>query len=372
MRTTAPTDTLSQVQDALLGSDLQLVKSVPKGPGRLLLELRGPDAEVLAGQWYQDTERADVVAQQTRHTAADPAFVQRLGARVVVQRAGADRRLPALHHRATRVGAALVAHRAERRGVVANPDGSYTKVVTPARLPQLLRIPSGAADLRVPKVLSVDEPAAAVTTAGLPGRSLHRLLCDETVTEAEITAAGHSVGDAVAALHRGAVPVSVPVHDAAAEIEVTRAWLDAALAHHALSDAAGLYRGLASARARLTETGPSVFVQRDLHDGQLLVASGEPVGMLDFDLAAAGPAAADVANLLVHLELRTLQGCCSAARAQQLTTAILDAYQPTATVAAQLVGYSLTTRLRLAAVYAFRPGGARLSRSLIQKVEVSS
>ncbi|WP_396134697.1 phosphotransferase [Cellulomonas sp. ATA003] len=50
-------------------------------------------------------------------------------------------------------------------------------------------------------------------------------------------------------------------------------------------------------------------VHRDLHDKQLLVDGSGGIGLLDFDLAAAGEAALDLANLLVHLELRVHQGC---------------------------------------------------------------
>lgn len=78
--------------------------------------------------------------------------------------------------------------------------------------------------------------------------------------------------------------------------------------------------------------------------------------MLDFDTLAAGEGALDLANLLVHLELRALQGHCTAARAAELAAAVLDGYEPDRTVRDRLAAYAAATRLRLCAVYRFRPG----------------
>ena len=77
--------------------------------------------------------------------------------------------------------------------------------------------------------------------------------------------------------------------------------------------------------------------------------------MLDFDTLSLGEAALDLANVLVHLELRALQGRCSEARANAAATAMVEGYDPPPPVSSRLRAYADATRLRLACLYAFRP-----------------
>ncbi|WP_157937001.1 glycosyltransferase family protein [Geodermatophilus chilensis] len=105
---------------------------------------------------------------------------------------------------------------------------------------------------------------------------------------------------------------------------------------------------------RATAPDPAVPLHRDLHDRQVLVAGDGSVGLLDFDLLAAGEPALDLANLLAHLSLRQRQGLV--ADAAPLRAAVLEGYRPSSAVAARVPVHEATTRLRLAAVYAFRPG----------------
>ncbi|TFV53665.1 hypothetical protein E4P41_20890, partial [Geodermatophilus sp. DF01-2] len=100
--------------------------------------------------------------------------------------------------------------------------------------------------------------------------------------------------------------------------------------------------------------GPAVPLHRDLHDRQVLVADDGSVGLLDFDLLAAGEPALDLANLLAHLSLRQHQGLVT--DAGPLRAAVLEGYRPAPAVAARVPVREAVTRLRLAAVYAFRPG----------------
>ncbi|WP_324278236.1 aminoglycoside phosphotransferase family protein [Blastococcus brunescens] len=143
----------------------------------------------------------------------------------------------------------------------------------------------------------------------MPGRPLYELLD----TPAAVTAC-RALGTALAALHAAPVPHGTPVHDAAAEVAVLRRWTDLSRTWGA-ADVPGVeevVRALAVAPA-----GPPVLLHRDLHDRQVLVADNGSVGLLDFDLLAAGEPAVDLANLLVHLELREHQGllpdagCCA-------------------------------------------------------------
>ncbi|MDP9398929.1 MAG: phosphotransferase, partial [Actinomycetota bacterium] len=104
------------------------------------------------------------------------------------------------------------------------------------------------------------------------------------------------------------------------------------------------------------------LLHRDLHDKQVLVgagASGAPsLGILDADLAAIGEPALDLANLLVHLDLRAAQGTVPVATAQACVEAVLAGYDPDDEVRRRLPAYALATRLRLLGVYAFRPASA--------------
>lgn len=141
------------------------------------------------------------------------------------------------------------------------------------------------------------------------------------------------------------------MHDAAAEVAVLRRWTELAGAWDA-ADVPGV-----EAVAQALAAGPAeppVLLHRDLHDRQVLVADDGSVGLLDFDLLAAGEPALDLANLLVHLELREHQGLL--ADAGVLRDAVLEAYRPSTATLTRLPAYAAATRLRLAAVYAFRPG----------------
>ena len=88
-------------------------------------------------------------------------------------------------------------------------------------------------------------------------------------------------------------------------------------------------------------------------------------GLLDFDLAAAGEAALDLANLLVHLELRALQGVCDAEVARAAAGAVLAGYRPGPDVRRRLAVYDEAARRRLVAVYAFRPASGAAARRLL-------
>ena len=103
-----------------------------------------------------------------------------------------------------------------------------------------------------------------------------------------------------------------------------------------------------------------VLVHRDFHDGQVLVDDSYAVGLIDFDLMAAGDPAVDVANFICHLELREHQGGAAAA---PLVAAFLDGYRPSRSVQQALPFYLATSARRLTAVYAFRTAdSAAISR----------
>lgn len=329
-------------------------RSWPRSPEHLLLDL-DRDGQPLAGQWFADPGRA---ARTAARTGGGAIAVGGL----VLQAGGADRRLPSLAELAAAPGARLVVHRAERRAVVRCADATWTKLVRPERFVRLLAATRVVPGVRTPQVLAADPGRGAVVTGQLPGRALHDVLRDGEPTEVALTAA--AAGTVLARLHAGRVPADAPRHDAEAEVAVLRRWTSLAQAY-----------GLpvppcqqASVERLLAEPpGAVARLHRDLHDKQVLVDDEHVAGMLDLDLAAAGEPALDLANLLVHLELRALQGWCPPGTSATATAAVLEAYAPSASVLARIPAYATAAWLRLAAVYAFRPLSAPLLPALAQR-----
>jgi len=345
---------------------LSMHRASPRGGDRLAIEFRDAAGRVVAGQWCRDRERGAEVARRTARVSAPGSVGTMEATGVVVQRDGADRRLAALHALARRPGVRLVAHRAERRGVLRLPDGGYTKVVTPEKVPTVvsaLSTPAGA--FVVPRIVSVDFECGVVAMRGLPGRTLESRLGDPLLDDDELVEDARAVGAALRTFHDSTCPAADGrPHEMAAEIAVTERWLSAASAYGLLRRHA--WQGsLSHAAARLAVATPFVRVHRDLHDKQLVVAPGRPVGILDLDLTTSGEAAVDIANLLVHFELRHLQGRCGPQRADRCATALLDGYAPSGLTLSRVDAYRTTTRLRLAGVYAFRDAPRELVEHLL-------
>ncbi len=376
--TSAPTVPL--ISDGVIGTitaalddhGLRLRKAVPAslddpGPGLLLeaepLARLGPavdprlaTAGVMAGRWLPDVALADRLARRL-----GPDAVRGDDPRLVVQAHGADPKLPALRPALIAPGAVVVAHRSGKRAVVRDHDG-HLKILRAGRAPGIARALAAGADtdaFRTPRVVAVDEVADTVRMATLAGVALHDRLGDPTLADRAVAADLHTVGIALRRWHdaepagtAGSARVRGSVHDAAAELDVTRRWLRAAQASGVLADV-----DAAVARAeRAMPLAPVTLrrAHRDLHDKQLLVAPDQPIGLLDLDLATVADPALDVANLLVHLQLRAWQGHCSAARAELAADAFLDGYRVDRALHERIDGYATATRLRLAAVYAFR------------------
>lgn len=362
---------LEVIGEAVADHDLRLATAIPRARDHLVLDLRRPDGSSVAGQWFADPERARRTGGQTQQVAptADVGVLGSSG--VLVQPVGADRTLTTLHRLAGAPGAELVSHRPEQRGVISrsgsNASSTYTKVVRTKRLARILV----GARLSVPGVMRpdvsrVDTDHGSVTVAGLPGRPLYEILGDSQTSDADVERAGQRVGAALARLHATPAPAALPRHDAEAEYAVTARWVELATAYGLLTHlSVEPGRLLEMVHGRLAgEGGAPGLVHRDLHDKQLLLA-GDAVGMLDFDLAATGEAALDLANLAVHLELRARQGRCPVERAAGCAAALIDGYRPSIAVRRRIAAYQLATRARLACVYAFRPAHRHAGAALL-------
>ncbi|MGO1166203.1 MAG: phosphotransferase family protein [Janibacter sp.] len=335
---------------------LTLVRAHPRRD-RLHLDLTDVDGRRVIGQWLVDADTAERVAGATEAVA--PGRVRLLGNHLVLQEAGADRRLTALAPLVAD-GAGLVVHRPERRAVVRTGEGedlTFTKVVRPSRTLELARRMERAADvpgLRAPRVASTDEDSGSIVMSTLPGRTLHDLL-----TQGVPAGVGEQVGAAVRTLHAGDIE-EVPGHDLAAEVATTKGLIDLARLHRALDtrDLEALDREVARAASVVAQAGPvgeRRLLHRDLHDKQLLV-DGDAVGMLDVDTLGAGDPALDLGNLLAHLDLRVRQGWTSPQTAAEVEDEVLAGYRPDGRTTAATVGYRTLTQARLTALYAFRPG----------------
>ncbi|MBA3955439.1 MAG: hypothetical protein H0X58_02080 [Acidimicrobiia bacterium] len=365
---------MTEIRCPTSGRALHLRRAWPRQPGHLLLEYADGGASV-AGQWFADRGRLRTVAEQTAAVAPDGVSCD-AEAGVMLQRRGVDRRLPALAGIVADEEAALVVHRPERRAVVrrTRPGATtYLKVVRPGRaLPATLELPG----LRVPAVLASEPARGTVEYAELAGRTLHDLLGDAGLTadvDITLSRAFHGAGRAVRALHSAPPPPGLGDHGPDDEIAVTTRWVDHALAHGVL-DGSDRAEAVDAVAVLVREVGALVppftpaLVHRDLHDKQILVAEEDDAGLLDLDTLAVGDQALDVANLLVHLELRALQGHCPADVAGAAGDAFLTGYGPDRALQERLGAYAATTRLRLACVYAFRPRWHHLAAELLRAV----
>jgi aminoglycoside phosphotransferase (APT) family kinase protein len=263
-----------------------------------------------------------------------------------------DARDPALP--ALAPGATVIGHRPGRRAVLRTADG-YRKVVRPGRAAAVARRIESARDLLgadpaaplLPTVLSVDDATGTVQLAELAGPTLHQLLAEDSATA--LTLAGRT-GAALAALQR-APSDGLPAHGHREEAEVLRRWTADAAAWCG-DDRRAAAEQVATRLAALPapEWAPA---HRDLHDKQL-VAAGNRVGLLDLDTFCRADPALDLANLLVHLRLRVLQGHCLPAVAARCAAALQTSAGDRAEATA-LATYTAASLLRLAAVYSFRP-----------------
>ena len=352
---------------------LELRRAWPRSPHHLGLEYVAGDGSTIAGQWFSDIRQLQRVAHATAWSspATTAAVVIVEGARVLLQADGADRRLPGLAPLVARPGARLLVHRPERRAIVRleTPDGpSYAKVVPPERTGALAAAGYAVRNLArgaftTPDLLEVDADAGVIVWSALPGVSLYELLSSE-----RLVPAARAAGCALRALHTSPPLADATAHDDDAEIGVLQGWLERleAFVPHPGSPfratASGVFEALAAA------SSPPVLLHRDFYDKQVFVDGGGRVGLLDFDTLAMGEAALDVANVLVHFELRALQGHCPPGRAKAAVTALLEGCQPSPHVRRRIGAYADATRLRLACVYAFRPCEGPLVPMLLAQV----
>lgn len=352
----------------------QVRRAWPRTPGHALLELTDAAGGIVAGQWFASDDELREAAAST----PEPSFS--IGS-VLIQPAGADDRLKALRKVAAAPGASLLVHRPSRRGVVRNTDAAgnvvaYTKVVRRSRADDVAQRGRVAASVlrdiaQVPELLvDSDVPQGILRWSVVPGATLADLgqQPDWQVDDARRVWA--AAGRATAALHGAERDAVADLHDPAEEVRALHKWLPLAV-HFGLLDADRVSPALAAVeRDLLAPVDQPVLgvLHRDLHDKQLLIDDAGRIGLIDVDTLAVGERALDIANLLVHLELREMQGLLAADTAAASREAFLAEVDAAKVPTDRIEVYRRSTFLRLAAVYAFRPKWRDISVQLLDRV----
>lgn len=348
-----------------LAGSLRLRRAWPRNQGHVLVEYEDDFGRRLAGQHIPDPQRLGHVADGT--ASRDPHLVvtrPELG--LLLQAGGADRKLPALADLVARDGASLVVHRPERRAVVRLGDGRWAKVVRPGRAPDLVAAADalgGVHGVSTPRLLMMDAATGTTIWSHIGGRALIDLL-REGNTQVE---ALRRVGAALHRVHTAPPPARLTAHEAGQEQRVLETWLER-LQGVAPAWAARLRPALPAVVALLgAGDGPLVLSHGDLHDRQILV-DGDTIGLIDPDTAALREPAQDLANLLVHLQLRGIQGLAGPDAIAAAAAALVDGYAPGSGVVARLPAFAAATRLRLSAVYRLRPRVPHVSAQLLAQL----
>lgn len=356
-----------------LPATLHLHRLAPHTPTHFSLHYHDEQGRSVAGQWLQAAAEFERIVKATRSPGVAPrGAVQPLPALgVLLQLNGADRKLTGLAPLVAQPGATLLVHHPERRAVVRVQEETtlcYGKVVRPSRAADLavtMRTLHGMAEgcFDTPRVVATDLAQGVLHLSALPGGALYDQLHQPTGPFAAARA-----GAVLRALHELPAPSLALPHTAADEVQVLQRWLARlTIVAPALTPCvATLIERVATA---LTATAsPPVLLHRDFYDKQVFVTDDGQAGLLDFDTLAVGEAALDLANGLVHFELRALQKRCTWAQATAAAAALLAAYQPSHQTEQRLAAYADATRLRLACVYACRPTGITLIAPLLAAI----
>ncbi len=376
------------------GGHLRLKKSWPWSPDHLGLEYVTEDGRRIPGQWIRDPQKLRKVTRETSRTSEgeNVQVFAVLDRGVLLQYGGADRRLAGLAKLVSQPGASLIAHRPERRAVVELDGGQtkrYAKVVRPKRVARLVDAGKRIRELSddrfiVPELLDWNRSTGVTVWSELQGISLYRILTgseqhrnraagvggklEKPVDVELLVAASRSAGKALRELHHTAVSDSLPRHRPSDEICVLRKWLSNLRTVRPEYNSQCLDQLDRIASGLNTDHSPYVLLHRDYYDKQVIASEDGNVGLLDLDTIAIGEAALDLANALVHMELRVLQRRCSLERATKAARALFEGYDPGRKVINRLSIYSDASRLRLACVYSFRPEFSNLVPSLLARI----
>lgn len=352
---TPPAETAREL--GLPAGPLWLRRAWPRAAGHLLLEYGAADGTIVPGQWR--LEERDALRAVAKLPAADAAMFELPGeGYVTLQLRGADGRLPALAPILAQPGARLLVHQPGRRAVarLPRPDGvAFAKLAPPGRARAVADAGVEAGRLggerfSTPRLLACDDEAGVVIWSALAGVALHDL-----PGGAALEAGARQAGEALRWLHEAAPPEAAARHGPAEEVAVIARWIERAAAFDPEGGATLAALAPAIFGPLLERQGPIGPIHRDFYDKQVLIDTTGQAGLLDFDTLATGEPALDVANALVHFELRALQGTISVEQAERAGAALLAGYRAGPHVWERLSAYMDGARLRLICVYSFRP-----------------
>lgn len=304
------------------------------------------------GRWYDVDERCV--------RARDPLQDKRLrGIRHVVPDAltgGSDVR--------------LLAWRIGRRAVLRVANGSKAHIVKIYHKDREQALRWGALPdardrpWRRPEVLEWNPDSRTMKIEFCPGRSLNeRWLAAGSEPED-----ARRIAEVLGWLALAPIPSGFPRYGPADEIRLLLDRL--ASFHDTLKKSPPRADEIAERVIRALEVAPDspvVLCHRDLHDKQLLIDGRGRGTLLDLDLAAAGPAALDVGNILGHLRLRALQG--TRVRWREIAEDVARRAVPARGASESLPRWTAATLLRLALIYCRRRRSATLVDRLLESTE---
>lgn len=167
----------------------------------------------------------------------------------------------------------------------------YASERAPVVARRIRALAGGPPEPVVPAVLHLDAERHFVVLSDVPGEPLREALLASDHPRCERV--GRSLGRWHAAWS-GAAPSSLRPHTAASELGILRERVGAA--------GPAVERAVSAESRRLDgEWDCSTVVHRDLYEDQIM--TGDRVGLIDLDDAAAGPPELDLGNLLGHVEL---------------------------------------------------------------------
>ncbi|MFQ5653285.1 MAG: aminoglycoside phosphotransferase family protein [Planctomycetota bacterium] len=215
---------------------------------------------------------------------------------------------------------------------------------------------------RVPRILDWDPERILLSVEFCPGVSLNRRWL---AGEGE-AGDGERVASLLEWLAAHPPPAGFPEHRIKDEARVLEERL--AVFERTLVDAQGKARELTgrvlAALAEVSSEAP-LLCHRDFHDKQVLL-DGEKGCLIDLDLAAAGPPALDVGNIIAHLRLRALKGARLPWR--EIAAGVVERAVPARGIEASLSAWTASTLLRLGLIYARR----RRTKDLIDNLLAST
>lgn len=175
--------------------------------------------------------------------------------------------------------------------------------------------------LRVPRLAGHDSVHDVLVVSAVEGTHLERVPHDDWPR------AFHGLGRAMAMLHDLPLPTgaaALPAHETFSRAELWRAAEAVTWARPDLTETAAATVELLARRR--PDDGADVGLHGDVNSRNWLVGAHD-VGLIDFDQAASGPAAADLAGVLGWLRARTACGDWTSGREDVLAGAFASGYE---------------------------------------------